>query len=40
VEWEDSGMEREFGAKEACEFVKKINFSPSNIAFDDALKSD
>jgi len=38
VEWEDSGMERVFGGKEACEFVKKINFSPSNIAFDDALK--
>jgi len=40
VEWEDSGMDREFGAKEACEFVKKINFSPSTVAFDDALKSD
>ena len=40
VEWEDSGMDREFGAKEACEFVKKINFSPSNVAFDKALKSD
>jgi len=40
VEWEDSGMEREFGAKEACEFVKKINFKPSTAAFDDAIKSD
>ena len=40
VEWEDSGMDREFGAKEACEFVKKLNFSPSNVAFDKALKSD
>ncbi|MDR0498077.1 MAG: sugar phosphate isomerase/epimerase [Treponema sp.] len=40
VEWEDSGMDREFGAKEACEFVKKLNFSPSTVAFDDALKSD
>jgi sugar phosphate isomerase/epimerase len=39
VEWEDSGMEREFGAKEACEFVRKVDFSPSNVAFDDALKS-
>ncbi|KAA3614042.1 MAG: sugar phosphate isomerase/epimerase [Calditrichaeota bacterium] len=37
VEWEDSGMEREFGAEEACEFVKNINFSPSNIAFDAAF---
>ncbi len=35
VEWEDSGMEREFGAKEALDFVKKLNFSPSTIAFDE-----
>jgi sugar phosphate isomerase/epimerase len=40
VEWEDSGMEREYGAKESCEFVRKINFSPSTVAFDDALKTD
>ena len=39
VEWEDSGMERSFGAKEACEFAKSINFSPSQIAFDNALKA-
>ncbi len=39
IEWEDSGMERVFGATEACEFTKKMNFSPSNIAFDDALKA-
>ncbi|MHB8061039.1 MAG: sugar phosphate isomerase/epimerase family protein [Ruminiclostridium sp.] len=40
VEWEDSGMDRVFGATEACEFVKKINFSKSDVAFDDALKSE
>lgn len=40
VEWEDSGMDRIFGATEACQFVKKINFSPSTVAFDDALKTD
>ncbi|HPU06359.1 MAG TPA: sugar phosphate isomerase/epimerase, partial [Thermogutta sp.] len=34
VEWEDSGMDREFGAKEACQFVRKINFAPSRVAFD------
>ncbi|MEN6576568.1 MAG: sugar phosphate isomerase/epimerase [Phycisphaerales bacterium] len=34
VEWEDSGMDREFGAREAFEFVRKLNFSPSSIAFD------
>jgi len=38
VEWEDSGMDREFGAKEALEFVRKIDFKPSAIAFDQAMK--
>ncbi|MDR1137038.1 MAG: sugar phosphate isomerase/epimerase [Synergistaceae bacterium] len=38
VEWEDSGMEREFGAAEACAFVKRVDFAPSNVAFDSALK--
>ena len=40
VEWEDAGMEREHGAREACEFVKKIDFEPSNIAFDAAFSDD
>lgn len=40
VEWEDSGMEREFGATEACAYVRALNFSPSHIAFDSALKKD
>ena len=40
VEWEDSGMDREYGAKEACEFVRTVDFSPSTVAFDKALKSD
>jgi sugar phosphate isomerase/epimerase len=38
VEWEDSGMDREFGAKEACEFVHKVDFPSSNIAFDAAFE--
>jgi sugar phosphate isomerase/epimerase len=37
VEWEDSGMEREHGAREACEFVKKLDFEPSGLAFDAAF---
>ncbi len=37
VEWEDSGMEREYGAAEALQFVKDVNFSPSDIAFDAAF---
>lgn len=40
VEWEDSGMEREIGAAEACDYIKKMNFSPSKTAFDAALKKD
>jgi len=38
VEWEDSGMDREFGAKEACEFVRKVDFPSSDIAFDAAFE--
>lgn len=34
VEWEDNGMDREHGAKEACEFVRAVDFPPSSIAFD------
>ncbi len=37
VEWEDMGMDREAGAKEACQFVKNVDFSPSNRAFDAAF---
>ena len=37
VEWEDSGMERVYGATQAAEFVKKIDFKPSDFAFDDAI---
>ncbi len=37
VEWEDSGMERERGAKEACDFVKDVDFQPSDLAFDAAF---
>jgi sugar phosphate isomerase/epimerase len=36
VEWEDSGMDREFGATEACAWVRKNDFTSSNIAFDAA----
>ncbi|MFW5986344.1 MAG: sugar phosphate isomerase/epimerase family protein, partial [Halanaerobiales bacterium] len=39
VEWEDSGMDREFGAEEACEFVKRVDFAPSEIAFDESMET-
>ncbi|RPJ71373.1 MAG: sugar phosphate isomerase/epimerase [Acidobacteria bacterium] len=38
VEWEDNGMEREYGAGESAEFVRGINFAPSTIAFDKDMK--
>ena len=38
VEWEDSGMDREFGAREAASFVKNIDFAPSGRAFDSAFE--
>lgn len=37
IEWEDSGMDRDFGAREACEMVKKLDFTPSEVAFDAAF---
>jgi sugar phosphate isomerase/epimerase len=37
VEWEDSGMDREHGAREACQFVKNVDFAPSGRAFDAAF---
>lgn len=37
VEWEDIGMDREHGAEEACEFVRSVDFPPSNFAFDEAF---
>jgi sugar phosphate isomerase/epimerase len=40
VEWEDSGMDREHGAKEACEFVRRVDFAPSQLAFDAAFDKE
>lgn len=40
VEWEDSGMDREWGAAEAAQFVKRIDFAPSAVAFDAAFGED
>jgi sugar phosphate isomerase/epimerase len=37
VEWEDSGMNREHGAREACEYVRDVDFVPSKVAFDAAF---
>lgn len=34
VEWEDGAMDREFGARESCEFLRRLDFPPSKIVFD------
>ena len=34
IEWEDGGMDREFGAKESCAYIKAKDFPPSKIIFD------
>ena len=40
VEWEDSGMDREHGAAEACDFVRAVDFPPSKVAFDAAFEKE
>lgn len=40
VEWEDGRMNREHGAKEACEYIKRADFAPSKVAFDSAFDKD
>jgi sugar phosphate isomerase/epimerase len=40
VEWEDSGMDRDHGAREACQFVKRVDFQPSGRAFDASFDKD
>ncbi len=34
IEWEDNGMDRDFGAKESLAFARKISFAPSDVAFE------
>jgi sugar phosphate isomerase/epimerase len=38
IEWEDSGMDREYGAQDALAFVRRTDFMPSNVAFDAAMQ--
>jgi sugar phosphate isomerase/epimerase len=37
VEWEDSGMNRDQGAPEACAMIRRMDLTPSNVAFDAAF---
>jgi sugar phosphate isomerase/epimerase len=38
IEWEDSGMDREYGAQDALAFVRRTDFAPSGVAFDAAMQ--
>ena len=38
IEWEDSGMDRDWGAPDALAFVRRTDFAPSEIAFDAAFQ--
>jgi sugar phosphate isomerase/epimerase len=38
IEWEDSGMDRDWGAPDALGFVRRTDFAPSEIAFDAAMQ--
>ncbi len=40
VEWEDCGMDRDHGAQEACDFVRRTDFAPSQVAFDAAFDKE
>ncbi len=40
IEWEDSGMDREWGAQEALKMVRSQDFNPSSVAFDAAFASE
>jgi sugar phosphate isomerase/epimerase len=37
VEWEDTGMDREHGAREALDFVRRLDFRPTALSFEDIL---
>jgi len=38
IEWEDSGMDRDWGAPDALAMVRRNDFAPSSVAFDAAFK--
>ncbi|MGD8805067.1 MAG: sugar phosphate isomerase/epimerase family protein [Chloroflexota bacterium] len=40
IEWEDSGMDRDWGAPEALEMVRGQDFTASSVAFDAAFSSE
>ncbi|MDP7030398.1 MAG: sugar phosphate isomerase/epimerase [Phycisphaerales bacterium] len=39
IEWEDSGMHREQGARESCAYVRGIDITPPSAGFEDAFEA-
>ena len=37
IEWEDPGMDREHGAREACQRLRELTFPPAGAAFDEVF---
>jgi sugar phosphate isomerase/epimerase len=40
IEWEDSGMDRDWGAPEALKMIRSQDFTPSSVAFDAAFAAE
>jgi hypothetical protein len=40
VEWEDVGMDREWGARDAAAFVRRSDFPSSQVSFDAAFAQE
>ena len=40
IEWEDVGMDREWGAQDALGFVRRTDFAPSSVTFDAAFAKE
>jgi len=38
IEWEDAGMDRDWGAQDAVAFVRRSDFQPSTFVFDEAMR--
>jgi sugar phosphate isomerase/epimerase len=38
IEWEDAGMDREWGARDALAYVRRADFQPSEFVFDKAMQ--
>jgi sugar phosphate isomerase/epimerase len=39
VEWSDAGMNRDYGAEDACKFVKRLDFEPARSGGDHAFRA-